>query len=408
MPKVVLPEPRLPASRQVGGREVCEASARSKQTGVREPVRVWPIYGPAREPTWLTAWGTIAPTWSGKRCSRYSGSGNSAAGKRREEEAVLLAGGAVQLHPAVGLAQPFDPLLEQALLGCGEREDERGAQERRAVAAAEDTLELARECRSLGALDRGAVVARFFLAGDLVGVDLAAGEQPPRLAVGQMGDRERRVDREAELERGEHQLRRGAGHGGLLGHRAEDEVGLVAAPALGVDGERAQADGDPALVEAHQVVGVGAEALLAAGVEEGERLRGEALVDVGLAEAAGVGAADQAGDPARADPAGVEVAEHPLVDDLLGGAHAFQGGAADPGAVLEAETVGECVPAGGEVAGRGRRAGRPLVPRAAPRDRSRYGSRPDSRAPTRCSARWRAKASAWPWLGSRVESAARS
>jgi hypothetical protein len=196
----------------------------------------------------------------------------------REEEPVLLGGGTVQLHPTVGLSQSFDPLL-QILLGVGpEREHQRGAQQRRPVAAAEHALELAGQRGALGSLDRWPVLTCFFLAGDLVGVDLAAGEQSPGLAVGQMGDREGRVDREAELERREHQLGRGPGHGGFLGHRAKHQVGLVTAASLGVDDERAQADGDPALVQAEQVVGVGAEAFLAARVDEGERLRGVCVI----------------------------------------------------------------------------------------------------------------------------------
>ena len=118
--------------------------------------------------------------------------------------------------------------------------------------------------RALGRLERGAVVAGGLLAGDLVGVDLALGEQAAGLAVGEELDREGRVDAEAELQRREHQLRRGAGDDRLLGHRAEHQLGLVGAAALGVDDQRAAADGDPALVQAQEVIAVGLEALLAA------------------------------------------------------------------------------------------------------------------------------------------------
>ena len=60
--------------------------------------------------------------------------------ERGEEEAVLLAAGAVELDAAVGLAQALDPLLENLFLGGGDGKDQRRAQERRAIAAAEDAL----------------------------------------------------------------------------------------------------------------------------------------------------------------------------------------------------------------------------------------------------------------------------
>ena len=85
------------------------------------------------------------------------------------------------------------------------------------------------------------MIAGLLLAGDLVGVDLALGGEAAGLAVGDELDGEGRIDGEVELQRREHQLGGGAGHDRLLGHRAEDELGLVGAAALGVDDERAAA-----------------------------------------------------------------------------------------------------------------------------------------------------------------------
>ena len=94
----------------------------------------------------------------------------------------------------------------------------------------------------------------------------------------------------------------------------------MGAAALGVDHQRPRLHVDPALVEAKQVVAVGLESLLPLAIDEAERLRPEVLVDVGLAAPAGVGAADQAGEPVGPDPRAIEVAEDALVDLLLGAA----------------------------------------------------------------------------------------
>ena len=197
---------------------------------------------------------------------------------------------------------------------------------------------------ALSALDRRPVLALRFLAGDLVGIDLALGDLAAGLAVGDELDRERRVDAEAELQRREHQLRRRPWHQRLLGHRAQDQLRLVGAATLGIDQQRTALDGDPALVQAQQVVAVGLEALLAVGVQEAQRLRREALILVGLAEAAGVGAADQARQPPRPDAAAFEIAEHPLEGTLLGRAQGGQLLAADPPRLFEAGALSEGAP----------------------------------------------------------------
>ena len=257
---------------------------------------------------------------------------------------MLLAGGAVQLHAAVALAQALHPILQLLFVAAGHRQGERRAQQRRAVAATQHRLQFARRQRALGRLGRGTVLACGLLAGDLVGVDLALGDLLARLAVGDELDRERGVDREAELQRREHQLRRGAGHKRFLGHRAEDQQRLVGAAALGVDRQRATLEDDAALVQAQEVIAVGLEALLATGVEEAERLRREALIDVGLAEAAGVGAADQARQPPRPDAAAFEVAEHPLEGGFLLAAQGGDLAGAEAARLLEAEALGERPP----------------------------------------------------------------
>ena len=188
------------------------------------------------------------------------------------------------------------------------------------------------------------MLAGGLLAGDLVGVDLALRHLLAGVAVGDELDRERRVDREAELKRREHQLRIGAGDDRLLGHRSQHQQRLVGAAALGVDRQRAARDGDAALVQPQQVMAVGLEALLPTGVEEVQRLRREALVSVGLAEAAGVGAADQLGEPPRPHPLALQVAEDPLEGGFLLVAQRRDLAGAEAARLLEAEPLGECRP----------------------------------------------------------------
>ena len=188
------------------------------------------------------------------------------------------------------------------------------------------------------------MIACRFLAGDLVGVDLSLRHLLSRLAVGEKLDRERRVDRETELQRGKHQLGAGAGHDRLLRHRAEHQLGLVGAAALGVDEQRAPLYGDAALVQAQQVIAVGLKALLAAGIEEAECLRREAPIGVGLAEAAGVGAADQGGEAPRSDPRALQIAEHPLEDPLLRGPQRRDSAAAEATRLLKSGVLGQGAP----------------------------------------------------------------
>ena len=267
---------------------------------------------------------------------------------------MLLATGAVQLHPPVALAQALHPLLQLLLRSPGDGERQRAAQERRAVAAAEHGLQLARGGGALGALHRGAVIARLLLAGDLVGVDLAPRGEAARLGVGQVGGREDGVDGELELQRREHQLGGGAGDDRFLRHRAEHQQRLVGAAALAVDHEAAAIDLDAALVQAQQIVAVGLEALLAPAVEEGEGLGGEGLVGVGLAEAAGVGAADERRQLARADAARWQVGRQALVGLLLGAAQRGELGIGEAALSVEAEAGGE---GGPQLAEPGERAG---------------------------------------------------
>ncbi len=141
----------------------------------------------------------------------------------------------MQLHPPVALAQALDPFLE--LLGAAPGD---GREQSASEAAAGDRRRRAPPPArapggALGGLDRGAVIARGLLAGDLVGVDFALRDLLSRLGVGEELDREGGVDREAELQRREHQLRGRAGDERLLGHRAQDQQRLMGTAALGVD-----------------------------------------------------------------------------------------------------------------------------------------------------------------------------
>lgn len=183
-----------------------------------------------------------------------------------------------------------------------------------------------------------------FLACDLVGVDLALGEEAAGIAVGDELDREGGVDREAQLQGREHQLGGGAWDDRFLRHRAEDEVRLMPPPPLGVDHQRSPLDLHAALVQPQEVLAEGLKALLAAGVEEAERLRREVLVAVGLAEAAGIGAADQRCQAPGADPLAVEVGENPIVGLLLQGAQRLDLRAREATVLLEADPGGKALP----------------------------------------------------------------
>ena len=165
------------------------------------------------------------PELVGEQVLLVLGQGEGGGGQRGEEEAVLLAGGAVQLHPPVGLAQALDALLELGFVAAGDGEQQRRAQQRRAVAAAQDGLQLAGEMGALGRLDRGAVLALGLLAGDLVGVDLCAwrpGARASRLAT---NSTERVASTAKPSSSGVNiSSAAGPGHDRLLRHRAEHQL----------------------------------------------------------------------------------------------------------------------------------------------------------------------------------------
>ena len=180
---------------------------------------------------------------------------------------MLLAAGAVQLHPAVGLAQALDPFLELAPRRGAATESVQGrAQQRRAVAAAENALQLAGEVRALGAprsrgRDRRPIPPRG-RSGRRRALRLASRRRASRLA---RNSTERVASTPKPSSSGANiSSAAGPGNDRLLGHRAEHQLGLVGTARSESTVSERSADGDPALVQAQQVIAVGLEALLAA------------------------------------------------------------------------------------------------------------------------------------------------
>ena len=237
------PEPRLPASRQVGGRLRWQASARSNRTGEREPRQRVADVGADRRAGVADRVRHHRPELVGEQVLLVLGQRKGGGGQRGEEEAVLLAGGAVQLDAAVGLAQALDPLLELGL--CARRRRESSSAERSSGGRSPPPRTPSSSRASAGARPpRARARARRLPPRGRSGRRRACAW---RAGGGPRGWRRTRPRgsrrREAELERREHQLRGGAGDDRLLGQRAEHELGLVGAAALGVD--RAASAGRP-------------------------------------------------------------------------------------------------------------------------------------------------------------------
>jgi hypothetical protein len=218
-----------------------------------------------------------------------------------QEQLELISQRSMQSYLPVGAPTHLHAPLELALVGCGDGDRKRRAQERRFARGLQVGEQIPRLLRALVAEVADALLARGLCAHDLVGVLDLATRDPQRELVRQEARVERQIDPERQaFRRREHELRARSREVDAFRQRPHHELRLPADASLGLDPQPAPAVFDISVRPAHHVGFQWREHRFAVPLE-GERARLVQFVEHGLAETATESATNQ---PLELDPPG--------------------------------------------------------------------------------------------------------